>query len=145
MNAQASALRRQMDMSLNWRDLAWPRQHWPGKLLIKGIQTSADAVTASRYGVDGVVLICIKKGEEVGAAIAGPEFPLDSLIAIAVQSMGELRRDMINDHMAKEPVVEVTKVKKAESGVVGSAEEKAGKGQRVGREHPLSVGHGDVE
>ncbi|WP_434112346.1 alpha-hydroxy acid oxidase [Paraburkholderia caffeinilytica] len=56
IEAQAAALSRQMDMSLNWDDLAWVRRHWPGKLFVKGIQTVADAVTASRHCVDGVVL-----------------------------------------------------------------------------------------
>lgn len=56
IEAQAAALSRQMDMSLGWSDLAWVRRHWPGKLLVKGIQTVADAVKASRHDVDGVVL-----------------------------------------------------------------------------------------
>ena len=56
IEAQAAALSRQMDMSLNWSDLAWVRRHWLGKILVKGIQTVADAVMASRHCVDGVVL-----------------------------------------------------------------------------------------
>jgi (S)-mandelate dehydrogenase len=56
IEAQAAALSRQMDMSLGWSDLAWVRHHWPGKILVKGIQTVADAVMASRHCVDGVVL-----------------------------------------------------------------------------------------
>src|SRR3546814_4368528 len=40
---QAAALSRQMDLTLTWDDLPWLRRHWPGKVVIKGIQTLADA------------------------------------------------------------------------------------------------------
>ncbi|WP_084169937.1 alpha-hydroxy acid oxidase [Paraburkholderia ferrariae] len=53
---QAAALGRQMDTSLDWRDIAWLRRHWPGKIFIKGIQTAADAALAFQHEADGVVL-----------------------------------------------------------------------------------------
>ncbi|QCP53283.1 alpha-hydroxy-acid oxidizing protein [Trinickia violacea] len=56
IEAQAAALSRQMDRSLAWDDLAWLRRHWPGRILVKGVQSVDDAVRASRHDMDGVVL-----------------------------------------------------------------------------------------
>lgn len=39
-----------------WDDIAWIRQFWRGKLLIKGVLTTADAERARALGCDGVVL-----------------------------------------------------------------------------------------
>lgn len=54
--AQAAAMSRQMDTAFAWTDLPWIRKHWPGKMLIKGVQSVADAVLAGKAGTDGVVL-----------------------------------------------------------------------------------------
>jgi L-lactate dehydrogenase (cytochrome) len=37
-------------------DLAWIRDQWPGKIVVKGIQTVADAHAVVDLGVDGIVL-----------------------------------------------------------------------------------------
>ena len=37
-------------------DLAWVREHWPGKLVVKGIQTLDDARRVAALGVDGITL-----------------------------------------------------------------------------------------
>lgn len=44
------------DPSLNYQDLLWLRENWQGKLLVKGVQTVADAQRAMDHGADGVVL-----------------------------------------------------------------------------------------
>jgi (S)-mandelate dehydrogenase len=54
--AQAAALSRQMDMSLGWDTIAWLRDHWRGRVLVKGILSVADASRALVHGVDGIVL-----------------------------------------------------------------------------------------
>ena len=54
--AQAAALSRQMDMSLGWAAIGWLREHWRGKVLVKGILSVADAQRALAHGVDGIVL-----------------------------------------------------------------------------------------
>jgi len=54
--AQAGALSRQIDPTLNWRDLAWLRQRWPGRLAIKGILSAADAAKARDGGADAVIV-----------------------------------------------------------------------------------------
>jgi L-lactate dehydrogenase (cytochrome) len=46
----------QFDSSVTWDDLAWVRDQWPGKLILKGILDSEDAKTAARVGVDGIVV-----------------------------------------------------------------------------------------
>jgi (S)-mandelate dehydrogenase len=78
IEAQAAALSRQMDMSLNWSDLAWVRRHWPGKILVKGIQTVADAVMASRHCVDGVVL-SNHGGRQLDGALSSLEILADAV------------------------------------------------------------------
>jgi len=52
----ASALAAELDPSLNWDDIAWLRDLWKGKLIIKGVIHPGDVQIALRYGVDGVVL-----------------------------------------------------------------------------------------
>ncbi len=44
------------DPSVTFDDLAWIKQQWPGKLVVKGIQTLADARAVVDRGVDGIVL-----------------------------------------------------------------------------------------
>ncbi|BBX44921.1 quinone-dependent L-lactate dehydrogenase [Mycobacterium cookii] len=44
------------DPSLTFDDLAWIKAQWPGKLVVKGIQTLDDARAAVDVGVDGIVL-----------------------------------------------------------------------------------------
>jgi (S)-mandelate dehydrogenase len=56
LQEQAAAMSRQMDMSLNWNDLAWVRRHWPGPVIVKGILTPEDARTALDHGADGIVV-----------------------------------------------------------------------------------------
>lgn len=44
------------DPSLNWSDIDWMRNHWDGKLVIKGIQSVADAQRAVDHGADAVIV-----------------------------------------------------------------------------------------
>ncbi|GGG60022.1 alpha-hydroxy-acid oxidizing enzyme [Kocuria dechangensis] len=44
------------DPTLTLEDLDWLRQQWPGKLVVKGIQSVDDAVRAVDHGADGIVL-----------------------------------------------------------------------------------------
>ncbi|WP_321788892.1 alpha-hydroxy acid oxidase [Paraburkholderia sp. J94] len=74
IEAQAAALGRQMDTSLDWRDIAWLRRHWHGKIFIKGIQTAADAASAFAHEADGVVL-----SNHGGRQLDGAQSPLDIL------------------------------------------------------------------
>ncbi len=52
----AEHMMRQFDQALSWDDVDWLRSIWDGPLVLKGIQTVADAVHAAEVGVDGVAL-----------------------------------------------------------------------------------------
>lgn len=53
----------------SWDDIKRLRELWPGNLLVKGLQSPADAVTAADCGADGVV-ISNHGGRYVDAAVA---------------------------------------------------------------------------
>ena len=42
--------------NITWEDVAWVRERWPHKLLIKGVLGVADARRAAELGCDGIVL-----------------------------------------------------------------------------------------
>jgi L-lactate dehydrogenase (cytochrome) len=46
----------QFDPSVTWADIAWVREHWDGKLLVKGVLDPDDARQAVDAGVDGIVV-----------------------------------------------------------------------------------------
>lgn len=45
-----------MEPTISYEDLATVREMWPGKLVVKGVQSVADAVKLVDLGVDGIVL-----------------------------------------------------------------------------------------
>ena len=48
---------RYMQADLNWEDLAWMREHWQGRLYVKGVLQPDDAVRCvDAMGADGVVV-----------------------------------------------------------------------------------------
>ncbi len=52
----AELLDTMFDPTVTDEDLAWVREHWPGKLVVKGIQTVDDARRIASLGVDGITL-----------------------------------------------------------------------------------------
>lgn len=46
----------QFDPSVTWDDLAWVRENWGGRLVLKGIMDPSDASRAAEAGVDGIVV-----------------------------------------------------------------------------------------
>jgi L-lactate dehydrogenase (cytochrome) len=46
----------QFDPSVTWDDVAWVREHWSGRLVVKGVLDPEDARRAVGAGVDGVVV-----------------------------------------------------------------------------------------
>jgi L-lactate dehydrogenase (cytochrome) len=46
----------QFDPDLSWADLVWLRSIWDGPIVVKGIQTVADAVLAAEAGVEAIVV-----------------------------------------------------------------------------------------
>ena len=45
------------DPSVSWTDLDWLRNQWSGSLIVKGVQTVADARLAADAGVDAIALV----------------------------------------------------------------------------------------
>jgi L-lactate dehydrogenase (cytochrome) len=52
----AELLDTMFDPSVDFNDLQWVRDQWPGKLVVKGIQSVDDAKRVAQFGVDGIVL-----------------------------------------------------------------------------------------
>ncbi len=46
----------QFDASLSWSDIEWLKAAWDGPVLVKGVQTTDDAVMARDLGLAGVIL-----------------------------------------------------------------------------------------
>jgi len=46
----------QFDPSITWKDVAWVRERWPGKLIVKGVLDAEDARLATGAGVDAIVV-----------------------------------------------------------------------------------------
>ncbi|HWG76990.1 MAG TPA: alpha-hydroxy acid oxidase [Steroidobacteraceae bacterium] len=46
----------QFDRSVNWKEIDWIRQQWPGRLVVKGILDAEDALAACAAGVDGIIV-----------------------------------------------------------------------------------------
>jgi (S)-mandelate dehydrogenase len=67
----------QLDPSLNWEDIVWLRDLWPGKLIIKGILDPEEAGKAAQLGADAIVL-SNHGGRQLNHAIS----PMDILPAV---------------------------------------------------------------
>ncbi len=46
----------QFDPSVTWEDIAWVREHWSGKLAVKGVLDAEDARRAAAAGVDAIIV-----------------------------------------------------------------------------------------
>ena len=56
MNSLASWTNEQFDPRLSWADVAWVKEKWGGKLILKGIQDVEDARLAVQSGADALVV-----------------------------------------------------------------------------------------
>ena len=52
----AGFINSQFDQALSWSDVDWLRSVWPGPVILKGIQTVADAELAVKSGVEAIAL-----------------------------------------------------------------------------------------
>ncbi len=68
----ADYINSQFDPSLSWRDVEWLRSVWNGPVILKGIQTVADAELAAREEVDAIAL-SNHGGRQLDGAPAIPE------------------------------------------------------------------------
>ncbi len=56
LNAYKAFLDAQFDPTVTWKDIAWLRSVWPGKLMIKGVMEADDAQAAVDAGADAVLV-----------------------------------------------------------------------------------------
>ena len=52
----STVIPRLFDATISWDDVRWVREHWRGKLLLKGVLSVADAERAAALGVEGLVI-----------------------------------------------------------------------------------------
>ncbi|MXW74604.1 MAG: alpha-hydroxy-acid oxidizing protein [Acidimicrobiaceae bacterium] len=79
----ADHLSKQFDPSLSWDDIDWFRSQWDGKLIVKGVQTVADALRCVERGVDAVCL-----SNHGGRQLDGAPAPID-LVAPCREAVGD--------------------------------------------------------
>jgi L-lactate dehydrogenase (cytochrome) len=79
----ASYVNAQFDSNLSWRDLDWLRSSWKGPIVVKGVQTVADAVLAADAGVEAVAL-----SNHGGRQLDGAPVPLE-LVQPVVEAVGD--------------------------------------------------------
>ncbi|MBW9332147.1 alpha-hydroxy-acid oxidizing protein [Herbaspirillum sp. RU 5E] len=68
----------QFDPTLNWEDVAWIKQQWGGKLILKGILDVEDAKLAVQSGADAIVV-----SNHGGRQLDGAMSSIEALPAIA--------------------------------------------------------------
>jgi L-lactate dehydrogenase (cytochrome) len=73
----------QFDPALVWDDLEWMRSVWSGPIVVKGIQTVADAVLAADHGVEAIAL-----SNHGGRQLDGAPAPIE-LVAPVAQAVGD--------------------------------------------------------
>ncbi len=56
MTSQGEFVARNMDFSLNWKDLDWIRGQWRRKLVVKGVVAADDAARIAEAGADALVV-----------------------------------------------------------------------------------------
>ncbi|MER9558927.1 alpha-hydroxy acid oxidase [Mesorhizobium sp. M0323] len=52
----SSWTKEQFDPHLSWKDVAWIKERWGGKLILKGILDREDALMAARTGADAIIV-----------------------------------------------------------------------------------------
>jgi isopentenyl diphosphate isomerase/L-lactate dehydrogenase-like FMN-dependent dehydrogenase len=71
LTAAATMLATFPNLGLTWDDLAWLREQVELPLLVKGVVTGEDAMSARQRGVDGVI-VSNHRGRQVDGAVASP-------------------------------------------------------------------------
>ncbi|HSN39596.1 MAG TPA: alpha-hydroxy acid oxidase [Burkholderiales bacterium] len=67
--------------ALDWSDLRWLREVWPGKLMVKGVLTVEDALLAAENGADGI-FVSNHGGRQLDGAVSPIEV-LPEIVAAA--------------------------------------------------------------
>lgn len=81
----AELLDTMFDPTVTFGDLAWIKTQWPGKFVVKGIQTVADARAVTDLGVDGILL-----SNHGGRQLDRAPIPFHLLPAVAAEVGGDV-------------------------------------------------------
>ena len=81
----AETMQAQLDPTLTWDDIAWVRDRWPGKLIVKGLLDPAQGRRAMEIGADAIV-ISNHGGRQLDGAVA----PIDMLPEFLSETGGKL-------------------------------------------------------
>ena len=79
----ATLVNGQFDPSLSWSDIEWFRSLWDGPIVIKGIQSVADARRAVEHGVEAIAV-----SNHGGRQLEGAPTPIE-LVEPIVQEVGD--------------------------------------------------------
>ena len=79
----ADYINTQFDPALSWDDIAWFRSHWDGPIVLKGVQSVADARRAADAGVEAIAL-----SNHGGRQLDGAPPPLE-LVAPVAEAVGD--------------------------------------------------------
>jgi (S)-mandelate dehydrogenase len=80
----STVIPRLFDASICWEDIAWIREHWRGKLLLKGVLNAADAERAAQLGCDGIV-VSNHGGRQLDYCVAGIEVLPEIVAAVGTR------------------------------------------------------------
>lgn len=83
MSSLSSWIQEQFDPSMSWADIAWVRERWPGKLILKGILDTDDARIAAEIGADALIV-----SNHGGRQLDGAQSTISALPAI-VDAVGD--------------------------------------------------------
>jgi L-lactate dehydrogenase (cytochrome)/glycolate oxidase len=83
MKSLASWTNEQFDPTLSWADVAWVKERWGGKLILKGIMEVEDALLAVKAGADAIVV-----SNHGGRQLDGAPASIEALPAI-VAAVGD--------------------------------------------------------
>lgn len=56
LSSLATWTAQQFDTQLSWKDVAWIKERWGGKLILKGILDKEDALMAAQVGADAIIV-----------------------------------------------------------------------------------------
>ncbi|MER8521861.1 alpha-hydroxy acid oxidase [Mesorhizobium sp. M0814] len=85
----SSWTKEQFDPHLSWKDVAWIKERWGGKLILKGILDKDDALMAARTGADAII-VSNHGGRQLDGA---------SSSIMAVEEIADAVGDTIEVHM----------------------------------------------
>jgi L-lactate dehydrogenase (cytochrome) len=84
MSSLSSWTAEQFDPALNWDDVAWIKERWGGKLILKGILDVQDARMAAKTGADAII-VSNHGGRQLDGAVSSIRMLSDIVDAVGDQ------------------------------------------------------------